>query len=295
MSTLEKISSPVDQPMSEIPPGDDIEAMIARLDKKWRELKKLLRDEGQVILEEEAEAEAGAPLALDDPGEGTPAEPGESWWSHLFPANKAHIDMTAEESEAIIQRVEKLGEEKDIREQLTKVQWQNRGLMVYAVICTIIFFYMMVSMFFSHDTLAGSPSGRGQAAGQQPAANIVAPSPSAVLTSEGIVLPVAGEILKSSLNGAAPPASPQEASGKAEAQALPTLVSAAKEAQVPNAEYVGSFTSNKYHYRSCKWSRYIGPRNLRVFTSVAEAQKAGYISCPTCQPPLSDVIQTSAR
>jgi hypothetical protein len=270
MSTPEKISSPVDQPMSEIPPGDDIEAMIARLDKKWRELKNLLRTEGQVILEEEAKAEAGAPPAQDDQGEGTAAGPGESWWSHLFPANRAHIDMTAEESEAIIQRVEKLGEESDIREQLTKVQWQNRGLMVYAVICTIIFFYMMVSILFSHDPLAGA----------------AAPRPTTALVPAAPVI---------SLNDTAPPAPPLEVSGKEGPQALPTPVSAATEAPTPNVEYVGSFTSNKYHYRSCKWTRYIGPGNLRVFTSVAEAQKAGYIRCPTCQPPLSDGVQTSAR
>jgi hypothetical protein len=280
MSTPEKIPSSVDQPMSEIPPGDDIEAMIARLDKKWRELKKLLRAEGQVILEEEAEAETGAPLELDDPGEGTAAEPGESWCSHLFPANRAHIDMTAEESEAIIQRVEKLGEESDIREQLTKVQWQNRGLMVYAVICTIVFFYMVVSMLFSHDTLAGSASGRGQAAGA------AAPGPTGALVPAAPV---------SSLHDTAPPASPLEVSGKEGPQALPTLASAAKESETPNVEYVGSFTSNKYHYRSCKWAKYIGPRNQRVFISVAEAQKAGYISCPTCQPPLSDAVQALAR
>jgi hypothetical protein len=286
MSTPDKISSFVDQPMSEIPPGDDIEAMVARLDKKWRELKKILRAEGHVILEEEEEAEAGALLFPDDPGEGTAPEPDDTCWTSLLPANRVHIDMTAEESEAIIQRVEKLGEESDIREKLTKVQWQNRGLMVYAVICTIIFLYMMVSMFYSHETLAGSPSGSGQAAGLQTAAGAVAASPTAALVPAAPVF---------SLHDAAPPASPLEASDKAGAQLSPTLVSAAKDAQTPNVEYVGSFTSNKYHYRSCKWTKYIGPRNLRVFTSVAEAQKAGYIRCPTCQPPLSDAVQASAR
>jgi methylphosphotriester-DNA--protein-cysteine methyltransferase len=58
---------------------------------------------------------------------------------------------------------------------------------------------------------------------------------------------------------------------------------------------VGSRNSNKYHYRTCKRAKYIRPKSERVFHSVAEAQKAGYISCPTCRPPLTDESQMSAR
>jgi hypothetical protein len=50
-------------------------------------------------------------------------------------------------------------------------------------------------------------------------------------------------------------------------------------------EYVGSTTSNKYHYPTCKWARTIKPSHLIRFTAVEEAQKRHYIPCPTCKPP----------
>jgi hypothetical protein len=53
-------------------------------------------------------------------------------------------------------------------------------------------------------------------------------------------------------------------------------------------KYVGSKTSNKYHYPDCKWTGKIAPERLITFKSVAEAQEEGYVPCPTCKPPLTD-------
>lgn len=50
-------------------------------------------------------------------------------------------------------------------------------------------------------------------------------------------------------------------------------------------EFVGSITSNKYHYPICKWARQINPSKLIKFKSVAEAQERHYIPCPVCKPP----------
>ncbi len=52
--------------------------------------------------------------------------------------------------------------------------------------------------------------------------------------------------------------------------------------------YVGSKTSNKYHYPSCKWAKTIKPSKLIVFHSAAEAQELGYSPCPVCKPPRID-------
>jgi hypothetical protein len=49
--------------------------------------------------------------------------------------------------------------------------------------------------------------------------------------------------------------------------------------------YVGSTTSNKYHFPNCKWARTIKPWRLIKFKSVKEAQERGYILCPVCKPP----------
>ena len=49
--------------------------------------------------------------------------------------------------------------------------------------------------------------------------------------------------------------------------------------------YVGSRTSNKYHYPTCKWAKKIRPERLIIFKSVKEAQEHHYIPCPVCKPP----------
>jgi hypothetical protein len=49
--------------------------------------------------------------------------------------------------------------------------------------------------------------------------------------------------------------------------------------------YVGSKTSNKYHYPTCRWAQQIRPERLIIFHSVKEAQDRHYLPCPVCKPP----------
>lgn len=51
------------------------------------------------------------------------------------------------------------------------------------------------------------------------------------------------------------------------------------------AIYLGSITSNKYHYPDCKWAKTIKPSRLIKFKSLEEAQGRHYIPCPVCKPP----------
>jgi hypothetical protein len=72
--------------------------------------------------------------------------------------------------------------------------------------------------------------------------------------------------------GPSPPAAPAEAVApqpKAEAE----------------VEFVGSKTSNKYHYPTCKFVKLIVPWKIIKFKSVQEAQEHHYIPCPVCKPP----------
>jgi hypothetical protein len=71
---------------------------------------------------------------------------------------------------------------------------------------------------------------------------------------------------------ASPPAGPAAA------------VSPPGEAEV-EGKYVGSKSSNKYHYPTCKFVRWISPGNLIKFKSAAEARARRYVPCPTCKPP----------
>jgi hypothetical protein len=228
--------------------------MIARLDEKWRELKKLLRAQENPHLEEMPETQIFLSdldqVAYEEPED---ADTGKSWWDSFLPRNKAKFGVTPLETDTIIKRMEK-DEDTKIRERLAKIEKQN----------------------LLQDSYASSRSGLEQPVEPQIAATTETPNP-AVPTS------------------LAPQASTQPTPKKPDSQKIPTVMSTPQEKETPQVEYVGSITSNKYHYSSCKWAQYIVPIKLRVFHSVAEAQKAGYIRCPTCRPPLTDEPQTSAR
>jgi Metal binding domain of Ada len=76
-----------------------------------------------------------------------------------------------------------------------------------------------------------------------------------------------------------------------EAGVLPSPPSGPAEAVSPKrdaeaeVEFVGSKTSNKYHYPTCKWVKAISPWNVIKFKSAKEAQERHYIPCPVCKPP----------
>jgi hypothetical protein len=261
----------------EMSQGDDLEAMVARLDEKWRELKKLLRAQENPHLEEMPETQIFlSDLDQVSYGEQEDAGTGKSWWNSFLPGNKAKLGVTPLETDAIIKRMEKLDEDTKIRERLAKIEKQNFNLTIYAVGCTLLVLLMVFFTYFLQDSYASSRSGLEQPVEPQIAATTETPNP-AVPTS------------------LAPQASTQPTPETPDSQKKLTGMSTPQEKETPQVEYVGSRNSNKYHYRSCKWTRYIPPNNERVFHSVAEAQKAGYIRCPTCMPPLTDEPQTSAR
>jgi len=95
-------------------------------------------------------------------------------------------------------------------------------------------------------------------------------------------------------NLAGGPGSPPKTTGVAtdSQRSIPRQPEAASSPPSPGAgaapRYIGSKTSNKYHYPDCKWAKRISPQNLTTFPSVKEAQGKGYISCPGCKPPLTD-------
>jgi hypothetical protein len=94
-----------------------------------------------------------------------------------------------------------------------------------------------------------------------------------------VLLQIAQEMLPAKISGGV------VASGAEKTSQAGMLVA---KTPVPTVKYVGSITSNKYHYPSCKWAKSIKPKKVRVFSSVAEAKRSGYRVCPSCKPPLSD-------
>jgi hypothetical protein len=70
---------------------------------------------------------------------------------------------------------------------------------------------------------------------------------------------------------------------------------AAPQESVTLIKYIGSKTSNKYHYPECKWGKQIVPEKRLGFHSVKEAQDNGYVQCRACRPPLRDMPDESIR
>lgn len=56
---------------------------------------------------------------------------------------------------------------------------------------------------------------------------------------------------------------------------------------VPTGKFVGSKTSNKYHYPDCKFAKKIRPEKTVTFHSAEEAREKGYVPCPACKAPKS--------
>ena len=80
----------------------------------------------------------------------------------------------------------------------------------------------------------------------------------------------------------------ETAAGKTEPAVTKTATQLNDKPAAASIKYVGSITSNKYHYPDCKWAKRISPQKLLGFRSVQEAKDKGYIPCPTCNPPMKD-------
>jgi hypothetical protein len=224
---------------SEMTQEDDLEVMIARLDDKWRELKRLLRTQEHVIPEERPDFQAGR-------GEFIPAE------------EVTQGGIPAQETNTGSQRPEKLDEEAEIREHLARIEKQNFNLTIYAIVCTVLILFMVFSSYFLEASHASAQNSSDQPAQPQ------------LATTMGIITP--------GPNTVSPPQTPAlPTSEVSDSQKLHTGMNSPQEPAIPQVEYVGSRISNKYHNRSCKWAKDIITKKLLVFHSVAEAQKAGYI------------------
>jgi hypothetical protein len=253
-----------------MPVRQDVETGLASLDQEWRELKKPLKGEVQnTILTEKQDSQVNinnSRLVVKKE-----ASTSETVASPPLPDNKINIAVSPLEEEGNIERLRKSYEETKIFERLARVESQYRRLKIYGfIIFTLMFVFMLFSTYLLKET--HSLLGKSQ-----------------IKVSKGIKFPQPTEKGSHSLKADAQPQISATAGAPNPPEAPPLAP------KTPKVEYVGSITSNKYHYRDCKWAKTIIPRKVRVFHSVAEAQKAGYIRCPACNPPLTDEPNKSTR
>jgi hypothetical protein len=205
-------------------------------------------------------------------------------WAHSKNPLPHQAAITASEVETIFQRVEKINRDEEIMERVERLERQTRKItilgslsmtftvMALAVVAVLMFQDNLLGKGIRLQTSKGGESFK-QSSAQENAAKVDEPK-----STE----PVAKVSEPQSTELIAKVTEPKPAEAmKPVSDTKPTEV-------IPLVTYVGSITSNKYHYPHCKWAAQINPQRLRTFSSVKEAQEQGYIPCPTCGPPAHD-------
>jgi hypothetical protein len=198
---------------------------------------------------------------------------------------KMNIAVSPLDAEHIIERVGKSDKETNILERLARVERQYHRLTIY---CTIFCFLMGALMFVSMPLSIYLSRGNFVLDGKKSVQNVRRIIPSQPREKDLRSMKSPDQQRNPIPPEPKTPSSNRKTSALQNGQESVAVPNVFKEPAIPEVTFVGSITSNKYHYPECKWAKTIIPRKVRVFHSVAEAQKAGYIRCPVCQPPLTD-------
>jgi hypothetical protein len=197
--------------------------------------------------------------------------------------------ISSSEAESIVQRMEKVNRDAEVVERVERLERQTRKIVVLGslVMSFVVLVLAVYTVFLFQANL--SKQGVGLEASQRGESPIKPPVQEVATKADEIKAPEPAPQVTEPTLTERQPAGPVAAVTAPPPAAPMQPVSEAKTAPVvPAVKYVGSNTSNKYHYPDCKWAAKIHPKKLRTFSSVKAARKQGYISCPTCGPPRQD-------
>jgi hypothetical protein len=188
--------------------------------------------------------------------------------------------VSAREADSIFQKVDHLNRDVEVMARVEKLERQHRKIVILgSMSITLVLLMMGVFTFLmfqadlltqgvfqtTSQRLTPAPPASGGAAVKE-----TVPPPPKTVAEVPDPKPAAPTAQVSDPQPAAPPPVPNPA------------------ATTSPGTYVGSLTSNKYHYPGCKWAAQIRPQNLLNFSTTEEARKRGYTPCPTCRAPHSD-------
>jgi len=190
------------------------------------------------------------------------------------------VAVSPREADSIFQKVDEINQDVEVMWRVEKLESQNRKIVILgSMFITLVLLIIGVSTFLM---LQANLSNQGiflktsqrinppQSSSGEAAAKVTVhqlPKPSAEVPDPKPVEPIA-QVSDPRPVAAATVPNPAETTSP--------------------GKYVGSITSNKYHYPGCKWTAQIRPDNLLKFSTTEEARKRGYKPCPTCRPPHSD-------
>lgn len=239
--------------MSKKPQPEDLILMLDWTDSVMLEMRKFLRDQQP--------ASAGNQNP-DDSQVSMPQEVNSA--KELNP-----FAMIATKAEAANRELEKLGRDAEIIERLEKLEKQIRRsaligfLLIGLTTVILLVFALHLGQVYLGDKISLLPGAQG----------ISPPKPQNQAGSPG--------------------SAPKTSVASTDSQkSIPRQPEAASSPPSPGADaapqFMGSKTSNKYHYPDCRWVKRILPQKLITFPSVKEAREKGYLPCPGCKPPLAD-------
>lgn len=281
----EQASGPTGWEMSENQPLENLLQRLASVDKKLEELltfQAVNRRERLVEILYEPDA-GGSQEIGPDPSED--ADIAEAPLDAELPPNSCRLSSAISpiEADTILQKVQRINSDAELTERVIKLEKQNRKITILgSMFMTAV---VLIIAVFTVLMVQGNVFHRGVIL--QAWQKVDSPNPSSGKERPQVKEPQPAEpIAQVKDPQAAKPVAPVSAPMPGQSMAPTTDPKTAK-APAP-VTYVGSSTSNKYHYPDCKYAARIKPYKLRTFHSVKEAREKGYIPCPHCMPPHSD-------
>jgi len=269
----------------------NLETIVSNLDTELQELKKFLKTKNR---DSEFKKEPSSPVRMapvrDGASEDADASP--SAESHPLKNNRVSFAVTPLEAQSIVERLKNFHQEGKNMERLARVERQNRRLIIIgSIFGTLMVMFMVVFAFLAmQDNTRNRISLMQVAPGLISAKAVDKDSPHRETPTKSPEIPAAAAT--EAPQPAETPSLARDTTTPPASDGSYMVASTPKEPVAPPIKYVGSVTSNKYHYPECKWAKTIIPKKVRGFTSVAEAKKVGYIRCPTCKPHLTDAIDS---
>jgi hypothetical protein len=189
------------------------------------------------------------------------------------------VAVSAREADSIFQKVDKINRDVEIMGRVEKLEGQNRKIVILGsmfitltVLMLGVFTFLIIQANLLNQNIFLKTSQRinpSQPSSGEAAAKVTVPQSPKPLAEVHDPKPV-------------------EPIAQSDPQPMATLAVPKPAETTHPGKYVGSITSNKYHYPGCKWAAQIRRDNLLNFSTTEEARKRRYIPCPTCRPPHSD-------
>ena len=190
------------------------------------------------------------------------------------------VGVSAPEADSIFQKVAQINRDVEVMARVEKLERQNRKIIILgSMFMTLVLLTIGVAIFlmFRANLL-------NQGIFQTTSQRITPSQPSSGEAAVKVTVPQPPKAVAEVPDPK--PAAPTAQASDPQPVAAPAVPKPAETASP--GRYVGSITSNKYHYPGCKWAAQIMPHKLLNFSTTEEARKRGYIPCPTCRPPHSD-------